>query len=328
MAKIGKIAPIRKEYNSTFNTIDQQLAKNNFFRFPGTTITLLPHKEASGKYRTGLDVKAAYLNNLSLEDREAEIKRITEDKARLEEALGLPDSGVLDPTSPFYNFAASSASLIKRFGTDIKVSPIKLGTNEVFFNMDGTDVMKEITWNWVKVNPRIAPSLDAYRRGEVPSDTQYYIVDDEAETKDTYSRKKEINKAIVAFESLTPSKKKQIARLMGLPVTEDTKEETVYNVVDSQLKETEFKSGKNKGTAPVRLFNELLKETDDRIKVKDLVEQALTHNIYRISAGGKIVEGETTISASKEDLVETLLDEGNQMDVIALEKKLNNKKLK
>lgn len=328
MATAGKVAPINKEYSNTFNTIDQQFSKHNMIRAFGTSITLLPHKEASGKYRTGLDVKAPYLNNMSIEDREAEIKRITADKARLEEALGLPNSGILDPTSPFYNFAASSEVLKKRFGTDIKVSPIKLGNSEVFFNFSEDDAMKEITWNWVRQNPRIAPSLDAYRRGEVPADTQYYIVDDEAETKDTYNRKREVNTAIVKFESLTPSKKKQVARLMGLPVTEDTKEETVYNLIDSTLKETEFKAGKNKGMAPVRLFNELLKETDERIKVKDLIEQALTHNIYRISAGGKIVEGEMTIAASQEDLVEQLLDVKSQMDLIGLEKKLSNKKIK
>ncbi len=327
MARIGKIAPIRKEYSNTFNTIDQQLAKHDFFRFPGTSITLLPHKDASGKYRTGLDPDAPYLNNLSQEDREAEIKRIKEDKARLEKALGLENTGVLNPTSPFYNFAASAKQLEKAFGADIKVSPIKLGTSEVFFDIDG-DTMKEITWNWVRVSPRIAPSLDAYRRGEVSSDTQYYIVDDEAENKETYSRKKEINSAIVKFESLSPSKKKQVARLMSLPVTEDTKEEVVYNLIDTCLKETEFKSGRNKGLAPVKLFNELVKMTDDRIKVKDLIEQALTHNIYREAQGGKILEGELTISPTKEDLVEHLLEDNNQMELLALDKKLNNKKIK
>lgn len=328
MARTAKIAPIAKEFSNTFNTVDQQLAKHGYYRFPGTNVTMLPHKEASGKYRTGLDEKALYLNNLSEEEKIAEIKRIREDKARLEEALGLPGSGILDPTSPFWNFAASSATLKERFGTDVKVSPVKLGTSEMFFNLSEGDVMKEITWNWLRVHPRIAPSIDAYRRGDVPSDTQYYIADDEAESKDTYSRKKVINQAIVSLEALGPSKRKMIGRLMGLPITEDTTEETVYNLIDAQLKETEFKSGKNKGMAPVSLFNDLLKTTDDRLKVKDLVEQALTHSIYRIGVGGKIMEGEVVASPSREDLVEYLLKDENQMDLLALEKKLTNKKLK
>lgn len=328
MARIAKIAPIKKEYSSTFKTVDQQLAQNGFHRFPGATVTMLPHKEASGKYRTGLDDKALYLNKLAPEEKEAEIKRIREDKPRLEEALGLPGSGILDPTSIFYNFAASDRALRDKFGTDVKVNPVKLGTDEAIFYIDGTDAMMEITWNWLKVNPRIAPSLEAYRKREVPADIQYYIVDDEAETKQLYSKKKEINLALVAFEALSPTKKKQIARQMGLAISDDTKEEVVYNLMDTQLKEGEFKKGAHKGASPVRLFNDLIKISDGRLKVKDLVEQAIIHSVYRALPNGKITEGELTIAATKEDLVEFLLDDKNQMDLIALEKKLNNKKIK
>lgn len=319
----GKIAPISKQFGDAINTLEQQLAKHSYHRFPGTSETFLPYKEHSGKYRTGLDVNAPYLERLPEEEKKAEKERIIKDKERLEKALGVP--GILEPTSPFYNFAVSREFLIKKFGTDLKVSPVKIGNDDEFF--DNSDTMREITWNWIKVHPRVAPSLDAYRKGQVPSDIKYYVVDEGAEVRETFSRKKEINKAIVAFESLTPTKKKQIARLMGLPVTEATTEETVYNLIDSQLKETEFKDGKFKGLAPVRLFNDLIATTDERIKIKDLVEQALIHSIYREAQGGKIVEGGVTVAVSKEDLVTFLLDEKNQMDVIALEKKLNIKKI-
>jgi len=328
MARIAKISPIKKVYSNTFNTVDQQLAKHGYYRAPGTATTILPHKEASGKYRTGLDVNAPYLNNLSEEDKKAEIERITADKERLEEALGMTGTGILDPTSPFYNFAASSEMLRSRFGSDLKVSPVKLGTGDMVFLLDGNDAMKEITWNWLSVSPRIAPSLDAYNKRKVPADVQYYIADDEAESKDIYRKNKAINDAITEFNALSPSKRKQIARLMGLPVTEDTKEEVVYNVMDKQLKEGEYRDGPHKGSSPVRLFNELLKTTDDRLKVKDLIEQALTHSVYRIGVGGKVMEGEVVASPSREDMVEHLLKTENQMELISLEKKLNNKKLK
>lgn len=327
MGKSGKIAPIRKDYSGAFSTIDSSLAKAGYFRAPGTSRTFLPFKEISGKYRTGLDPEAPYLNRLSVEEREAEIKRIKEDKARLEEALGMKGKGILDPTSDFWNFAASRAKLEAAYGSDIKVSPVKLGTSEEYFNFGPYDTMKEITWNWLRVHPDIAPSLEAWQRGEVSSDIQYYVVNDEAENLQIYNRKKEINKAIVAFEQLSPSRKKQIGRLMGLPITESTTEEVVYNLVDSQLKETEFKQGKNKGLAPIRLFTDLLKMDADRIKVKDLVKQAINYNVYRIGQGGKITEGQLTIAASEEELVDHLLDDKNQVDLLALEKKLNIKKI-
>ncbi len=328
MARIAKISPVKKEFSNTFNTLDQQLAKHGYSRAPGAAAMFLPHKEISGKYRTGLDPEAPYLNNLSEEDRKSEIERIVADKARLEKALGMEGTGILDPTSPFYNFAASSETLKKRFGADLKVSPVKLGNDDMIFALDGTDAMKEITWNWLSVNPRIAPSLNAYKNRQVPADTQYYIADDEAESQDTYRKNKAINEAIVKFDALVPSKRKQIARLMGLPVTEETKEEVVYNLVDKQLKEGEFKDGPHKGSSPVRLFDELMKTTDERLKVKDLIEQALVHSVYRTGTNNKIMEGEVVASPSKEDLTEHLLKAENQMELIALEKKLSNKKIR
>lgn len=320
---IGKIAPIQKQYSNVINTIDQQLSKNNYARFPGTTQTFLPYKEKSGKYRTGLDDQAAYLDRLPEEERESEKARIRAAKKSLEDRLQIP--GILDATSPFWNFAASDAVLREKFGTDLKVAPVKIGNEEVVF--DTSDILKEIAWYWLRVHPGIAPSLEKYRQGAVSADVKYYIVDDDAEQRQNYSRKKEINKAIVAFEALTPTKQKQIGRLMGLPVTESTTEETVYNLIDSLLKETEFKTGNFKGLAPVKLFNDLIATTDIRLKVKDLVEQAMTHSIYRFDRGGKIQEGGITVASSKDDLVDFLLDEKNQMDLISLEKKLTNKKI-
>lgn len=321
--KTGKIAPIKRQFSNVINTIDQQLDRHGYSRYPGTTEMFLPYKELSGKYRTGLDPEAPYLMRMSEEDRVAEVKRITEDKKRIESILGI--KGILEPTSLFWNFSASKEQLMKAFGAELRVSPVKIGNSEEFFDL--SDVMKEITWYWIKVHPRVAPSLDAWKRGEVSAEVKYYVVDDEAEQRDTYKRKSEINKAIVAFENLTPTKKKQIARLMGLPVTESTTEEAVYNLIDTQLKETEFREGANKGMAPVKLFNELISSTDGRIKVKDLVKQAITHSIYRYGQGGKLLEGGVPVATSEEELVEFLLDDKNNLDLIALEKKLKSKKI-
>jgi hypothetical protein len=321
MAKIGKIAPVIKAYDNDakIKTLDQQLAKHGLTRAPGTYETFLPYKEASGKYRTGLDVHAPYLQRLSEEDRVAEIERITKDKERLEKDLGVP--GILDPTSIFYNFAASREQIKARFGgSELQTAPIRLGEKEEYF--DTSNVLKEIEWNWLKVHPRIAPSLN-----NVPADVKYYIVDDESQAREIFNKNREVNKAIIAFDALTPTKKKQIARLMNQPVTEDTTEEVVYNLVDALLKEKTVNSGSNKGMNPIRLFNELLKTTDGRIEVKDLVKQAITHSIYRFGKGGKIEEGGRPIANTEDELVEWLLDEENQLDLIALKDKLKVKKL-
>lgn len=317
MKKVVKISPIPKDYSSSFASIDSSLARHGYTRAPGTGRSFLPVKEKSGLYRTGLDVNAPYLQRLkflSEEQYNAEVARITADKARLEKELQC--DGCLDSNSDFYNFASFKQQ---------KVTRIVLGNSDYF--LDTNNTLEEIAWNWLKVHPFIATSLEAYRRGDVPAECQFYIADDEAENKLAYSRKKEINTAISNFEKTGPEDKKRIARLMALPVTDFTSEEEVYNIVDSALKEVEFKSGKFKGMSTVRLFNEIYNLNPARRKVRDIVEQALTKSIYRERMNGKIFEGEVEVAVSKEELILYLMDDSNQDDFIILEKKLISKKL-
>jgi hypothetical protein len=312
---IVKISPIKKEYSNAFHTFESSLAKAGFCRAPGTSRILFPYKEMSGRYRTGLDEHAPYLYNLPEEERKAEIKRIKETRARLEQKTGFD----LSPTSKYYNYSSDLPD-------EQKISPVKLNNQDKFFDL--SNPIDEITWNWIKVHPMIAPSLDAYKQGKVhPDMVQYYVVNEELEERAKFSKKQEINKAIVELDNMTVPKRRKIARLMGLPVSDNTKEEIVYNLLDSTLKDGEFKDGEFKGMSTIHLFNDLLKMTEERINVKDIVEQCITHGIYRVKKGGAIYEGEMEISPSKEELVNHLIDPLNQEELIALEKRLNIKKI-
>jgi len=315
MAKIVKISPITKEFSSTFATIESSLARHGLSRAPGTARTFLPYKEKTNLYRTGFEIDSPQMERLktvSPEQYEAEVKLRTEAKERLEKLLKVN----LNPDSDFYNFASNS---------DKKVQPVKIGNSDYF--LDLKDPMQEITYFWLRVYPLIAPSLEAYRRGEVPADTQFYISDEQAENKLIFSKKKEINKAISKFESMDPETRKRVARLMALPIGETSSEEEVYNIMDSALKEVEFKGGKFKGMSTVRLFEQIANLDPARLKVKDLVEQAIIKNIYRVRANGKVFEGENEIAKSTADLVEYLLDDLHQEDLMILEKKLIAKKI-
>lgn len=126
---------------------------------------------------------------------------------------------------------------------------------------------------------------------------------------------------------MSPEKKKKVARLLGLPVTEDTKEEIVYNLVDSLLKESELKSGKFQGLNPVEVFNRFADMKENLLHIKDLVKQAIQHSIYRIKPNGKIYEGEFEIAKEEEELVKFLADDDNQDELLTLEGKLKSKKL-
>lgn len=312
MGKTGKISVIKKEVSNTgIKTLDTGLRQHGYSRMPGTGMTMLPYREASGKYRTGLDPEAKYLDRLSAEERELEVERIEKLRKELAEALDVD----LGPRSKFWNFASNQ---------EVKVVPKKLIDGDNFFDL--TDPMAAITYNWLRVHPLIASSLQAWNRGEYPADTQFYVADEEVENTLLFQKKAAINKAIVRLEDMTPEKRKKVARLLGLPVTDNTLDSVVYNHIDTLLKQTEFKDGEYKGQSTVEMFIRFSEMREDLVNIKDLVSQAITHSIYRVKDSGRIYEGDYEIASSKEELVAKLYDEDSQEERLALEKKLSLKK--
>jgi hypothetical protein len=319
MGKTGKISTIKREYNnSQIQTMDSGLAQKGMTRIPGTGVFRYPYKELDGKYRTGLDPDAAYIRRIKDDtERELEIERVTALKAKLENEIGDIDLG---PRSKFWNYGLSLSP-----DDQTHVQSVKLMDGDNYFDL--SNAFQEIAFSWLRVHPTIASSYQAWERGEYPADTQFYVVDDEIENAVIFKKKQLINKAIVKFDSMTPDKKRKVARLLGLPVSEDSKEEVVYNLVDNVLKQTEFKNGKYSGLNPVEVFNRFADMKESLLHIKDLVKQAVAHSIYRIKPNGKVYEGEFEIAKDEEDLIKFLTDDDNQDELLTLEGKLKTKKL-
>lgn len=319
MGKLGKVSTIKKQYNSSqLQTMDSNLANMGMTRIPGTGVFKYPYKELDGKYRTGLDPDAGYIKRISdPTERELEIERVTELRDRLQASLGDIDLG---PRAKFWNYALSTGS-----NDSLHVQPVKLLDGDNYFDL--TQPLQEIAFAWLRVHPTVASSYQAWERGEFPADTQFYIVNDDIENAIVYKKKQLINKAIIKFDSMSPEKKKKVARLLGLPVTDETKEEVVYNQVDSMLKQSEVKSGSFKGLNPVEVFNRFADMKENLLHIKDLIKQAIQHSIYRVKPSGKIYEGEYEVAMDEEELLKYLVDEDHQEDLLVLEKKLKTKKL-
>ena len=319
MGKLGKISTIKKEYNnSQLQTMQGGLSMKGLTRIPGTGVFKYPYKELDGQYRTGLDPNASYIRRIgdSLE-RELETERVIALRAKLEAALGDVD---LSPRSQFWNYGLSKSS-----DDQLHVQPVKLMDGDNFFDFGLP--FQELAFAWLRVHPTIASSYQAWERGEFSADTQFYVADDDIENKVMFKKKQLINKAIVKFDSMTPEKKRKVARLLGLPVSEDSKEEMVYNLVDNVLKQTEFKNGKYSGLNPVEVFGRFADMDESLLHIKDLVKQAITHSIYRSKPNGKMYEGEAEIAKDEDDLVKYLINEDNQDALLTLEQKLKMKKL-
>ena len=319
MGKIGKISTIKKEYNnSQLQTMQAGLALRGYTRIPGTGVFKYPYKELDGQYRTGLDPKASYIRRIiDPLEREMEVERVTALKTKLEDALGGVDLG---PRSSFWNYSLSTST-----DDTLHVQPVKLMDGDNYYDLSMP--LQELAFSWLRVHPTIASSYGAWERGEYPADVQFYVADDEIENAVMFKKKQLINKAIVKFDAMTPEKKKKVARLLGLPVSDDSKEDFVYNQVDNLLKQTEFKNGKHAGLNPVEVFGRYADMKENLLHIKDLVKQAITHSVYRLKPNGKVYEGEFEIAKDEDDLVKFLADEDNQDELLVLEGKLKGKKI-
>lgn len=319
MGKLGKISTLKKDYNnSQLQTMQGGLASKGLTRIPGAGVFKYPYKELDGKYRTGLDPDSSYIKRIQdPTERELEKERVTKLRQKLESELGDIDLG---PRSSFWNYGLSVSN-----DDNLHVQPVKLMDGDNIFDL--SNPLQELQFSWLRVHPTIANSYQAWERGDYPADTQFYVADDEIENAVLFKKKQLINKAIIKFDSMSPEKKKKVARLLGLPVTDNTTEESVYNQVDNLLKQTEFKNGKFSGLDPVKVFNQFADMKENLLNIKDLVKQALHHSIYRMKPNGKIYEGEFEVAMDEDELVKMLADDDNQDTLLTLEGKLKSKKI-
>lgn len=312
MGKIGKVTSIKKEYTNT-STLEGSLASHGYSRFPSTSLKIEVYKEPNGDYRTGLNENASYLSKLDSDSRKIEQARIKELRETLELASGLE----LGPRAEYYKDRHNDRR-------DFKAELVRLKDGDNVYNLE--DTWQAITYAWLRVHPMIAPSYTAYEKGEFPASTQFYINDDNVEEELKYKKKTLINKAVVTLDSLSLERRRKVGRLLGLPVTDSSKEMFVYNILDTFIKQNEIRTGEYKGSNPVDLFNKFSTMDDKLISVRDLVNEAVKHSIYRITKGGRVSEAGQEIAQSKEDLVSDLMLDKNQEELIALEDRMNLKK--
>jgi hypothetical protein len=310
MGRVGKISTIKKERDPGILSLESSLSRHGFYRFPGTGVRILPYKEANGKFRTGLDEDALYIKNMKdPEARELERIRVKALRKELEEKTGID----LSPKSDYYvrmnddNYKGEKAQIIRLMDGD-----------NVF---DLSDNYKAITYAWLRVHPMIASSYQAWLRGEYMPSTQFFVNDEDIENAVVYKKKTAINKVIVELDKMTLEKRRKVARLLGLPVTENSKEETVYNLLDNFIKDSEVRVGPYKGTNPVTLFTKFLEMDSDTLEAKHLVSELLKHSVLRYKRG-RLFEGELEIAKSEDELVERLLTPKYQEDMIAYQEKL------
>lgn len=319
MGKIGKITPIKRQYSKEGGqSLATSLSDKGYTMFPGTVKGMVPYKEKNGEYRTGLDPNATYIKRMPKEEADMEIARVTAMKAELEMLTGLN----LSPKSDYY-----TKMFDNHFSDTERAQYVKLEDKQNVFNLSVTQ--QAITFAWLRVHPEIAPTYSAWERGlsnyrcPTISSCQFFVDDEDFEQEVAYKQKTIINKAVNSLEGMSPTRQFKVAKLLGLPVSYNTKPEGVYNELDTYIKAT---STNGRKLSNIANFNAISQMADENLEIKFRIKEALDFNVYRSGKGGKIYEGETKIGDDENDLVEFFSDSKNQDDYLALQRKIDNAK--
>lgn len=320
MGKIGKIKPIQREYTPEYKntSITGSLANHGLTRLPGTFHELMPDKMPNGGFRTGLDVNADYIKRMSAEEAEQERTRIKEWLAFLNERLPHLE---FDPHSEYYR------NLMKYYGKsggeDKGVQPYKMKDGLNAFDL--TNPYELITFAWLRVHHSVAPSFMAWKTGKCSPSCKYFVEDEEFQAEIEFKENQKINQAILLKESLNPSDQRKVARLLGLPVTINTSDYQVSNLLDNYIKDKNTRM--RSGNSNINLFTKIANYNPENRNIRYYIKEALDFNIYR-QKGNRIYDGEIELAATEEDLVLYLTDPKNIDELNSLQDRLLQAKSK
>lgn len=324
--RIAKILPIPKQADPNKRSTANSLLQKGYNRQPGAKNTIYPVRIPDGRYLTGLDENAPDI--LAISDktaRESEQAELINKRERLEAQTGLK----LGPRSHFYSKISqadpqSGIYTDNRTDESTKVATaVRLQDGENVFNF--SDPFQEIAFLWVSLHPNVAPSLESYKTGKVSPSVQFYVHDPEKESNIIYKEKQEIAKSVITLSNGSLEQRKKWAKLLGLLVSDNDREQEVFNQLDDFIKSGEVKSGEYKGYRAVPLFNQIATLKDVILNTKALIKDALILGVYK-SKNRAIYEGDTEVSPDTDLLLKRLASSAGQEEYLALEDKVNNKK--
>lgn len=308
---VGKISPVKANPDQyPRNTVKGSLAKEGKTRFPKTKNFKFPFKEIDNSYRTGLDENAAYIKRLPPQEQEQERAKV---RGLLEMAQQMYGSNIdLGPRSPFWT------DMVSRWGNEDVAPVASLIDGDNIFDLSHPQQL--ITYAYLRVHPTVAPSGSALMSGRY-SKAEFYVNDYDVETAVAYKTKTKIINAMAALSKLTPTKMKQVARQVGIAVSDSTSEEGVLVLLTNYIEASNTAKTQNN----VDLFLNFVNMKNELLLIRDSIEQAYTHGVIRKSKNG-FYRGEEKLGATKEDVVNYLTDPKNQEDLLAIQEEVKMKK--
>lgn len=319
MSRIAKILPLPVTFRSGEMTMQNALAEKGYMRHPGTGIGIVPVLGLNGEYLTGLNPNALYIRKMSVMDKAGALREaaiVLERKERLEAETGLK----LDSRSDYYSKVYDTGL----FGTGMVASRVKLVDGQNVFNF--SNAHKEIEFWWLsQVTDLIAPSLEHWKAGKCKSTVQFYISNPEAEASIVYKQNMTEASAVESLKRMSVQRQRQICTLLGLKVTNNDKPEMIFNTLFAVINSKVISIGDYKNQNAIELFNKISELSDKSLQVKSVVKEAIAMRLF-IRKQGLIFDGEQMIAESEDALVLSLSLDSKQMEFLALETRLADKK--
>lgn len=318
MLRVAKILSLPAVPRTGDRSINNALAEQGWTKYPGAKVRQVPKVTPSGKYLTGLDENADYIKRMAMTDPQAaltEATRVKERRIRLETMTGLD----LGPKSDYYSGVYGEYYNTARVAQEVI---LKDGTNTFNF----ADPLKEIEFWWVsQMDHLIAPSMAFWEAGGCKSSVQFYVSNPDAEADVVFKKNMTIASASENLKKMDAARQKKIARLIGLPITENDEPKIVFNYLYSMIAKGTVEVGEYKGQNSVELFNRIAALDDKVLHVKGLVKEAITLRVYS-TRNGVVYEGERAIAQTIGELENQLVLDSKQLELLALETRVMDKK--
>ena len=94
---------------------------------------------------------------------------------------------------------------------------------------------------------------------------------------------------------MTVDKQRRIARLIGLPVTDNDKPEVIFNHLFGMINRQNIEFGEYKGQNPIELFNRISAMSEKVLAIKSLVKEAIQLRVLH-KRQNIIYDGENAIA--------------------------------
>lgn len=274
------------------------LTEHGLTRFPGTRV-LIPLSKRGDRYITGIDENDPDLDNIQDDKQRSKEKEVLSKKRiRLAQELGLKPAELEATNAEFWDKQS-----------------IKLGDGENY--VDKGTPQGEIQYAWLLKTGKIARNeIEAMRN----PDFEWFIEDESVEVEISFKLKKFINKASKVLDELSIEKQRKIGRLLEQPISELSTEEQAFSVLDTFIKDEKRPENSQK-------FLDTVAMNDELSEAKLLIKDAIRHGVFKKDLKTKLIRfgSDNKIESDWEDF---LVDPMNQADLIAVQHRIKEERLK